>query len=135
MEAFLIVIKGYLDEREDQRWPFIQGHFSLFFKLEKNSRIIYVASMRAAIIYISYNMSDGIESKYYISGGTIKQMQLKYSSCYKNELPANGFFCRRRWTTNSQTCMEFCHVFFLGGVELSTQQLTTWAATDFISFC
>ena len=52
--------------------------------------------MRAAIIYISYNMSDGIESKYYISGGTIKQMQLKYSSCYKNELPANGFFCRRR---------------------------------------
>ena len=43
-------------------------------------------------IYISYNMSDEIESKYYISGGTIKQMQLKYSSCYKNELPANGFF-------------------------------------------
>ena len=92
MEAFLIVIKGYLDEREDQRWPFIQGHFSLFFKLEKNSQIIYVASMRAAVIYISYNMSDGIESKYYISGGTIKQLQLKYSSCYKNELPANGVF-------------------------------------------
>ena len=134
MEAFLIVIKGYLDEREDQRWPFIQGHFSLFFKLEKNSQIIYVASMRAAIIYISYNMSDGIESKYYISGGTIKQMQLKYSSCYKNELPANGFFfVEGDEQPTVKHVWNFATYFFWGG--LSTQQLTTWAATDFISFC
>ena len=90
--------------------------------------------MRAAIIYISYNMSDGIESKYYISGGTIKQMQLKYSSCYKNELPANGFFfVEGDEQPTVKHVWNFATYFFWGG--LSTQQLTTWAATDFISFC